>query len=406
MKEFRELQTWLKSYHEIVEASSLPEPTFVSRGKCVVSFSTNNYLSLATSERLIKAAFLGLKRYGVGNCESRLLGGDLDIYRHLEAKLAALKKKDSAVIFATGYLTNVAVLSGLVNAPSVFRAYGYRSLGRHKCAYFTDEYNHISIREGIRMSEAERVTYRHSDLNHLESGLKNSKAAIKIIVSDGVFSMDGHIAPLRDLVKLADLYDAIVYIDDAHGTGVLGATGGGISEHFNVYSPRIIHMGTLSKAYGAIGGFVATESYVSHVLRYASTAYGFTSTIPPDQAFAVSEAMDMVKDEPIRLKTLWKNQRYFVSEMEKRGFRLISKETPIVPVLIGDEALCNVISVNLREQGFHVDPVKFPAVPKNQSRLRFVLNAGHKIEQIDRLVAIMSELAKRYPQVINADRKC
>jgi glycine C-acetyltransferase len=261
----------------------------------------------------------------------------------------------------------------------------------------------MSIREGIRMSEAERVTYRHLDLNHLESGLKNSKAAIKIIVSDGVFSMDGDIAPLPDLVKLADLYDAIVYIDDAHGTGVLGATGGGISEHFNVYSPRMIHMGTLSKAYGAIGGFVATESYVSCLLRYASTAYGFTSTIPPDQAFAVSEAIDMVKDEPIRLKTLWKNQRYFVSEMEKRGFRLVSKETPIVPLLIGDEALCDVISFNLREQGFHIDRVKFPGVPKNKSRLRFILNAGHKTNQIDRLVAIMSELAERYPQVINAD---
>lgn len=181
-----------------------------------------------------------------------------------------------------------------------------------------------------------------------------------------------------------------------------GATGSGIAEHFNVYSPRMIHMGTLSKAYGALGGFVATESYITSVLRLASTAYGFTSTIPPDQAFAASEAIDMVKDEPIRLRTLWKNQRYFVSEMEKRGFRLVSKETPIVPLLIGDEALCDVISFNLREQGFHVDAIKFPVVPKNKSRLRFILNAGHETNQIDRLVAIMSELAERYPQVINA----
>ncbi|MBC7386876.1 MAG: pyridoxal phosphate-dependent aminotransferase family protein [Cryobacterium sp.] len=393
MKEYREIEAWMRANpeasHETLLVESLPSPTFRHEGRMLVSFSTNNYLALATSERLISAAEKGLRKFGVGNCESRLLGGDLEIYREVERKLARMKKKQDAVLYATGYLTNLGVLNALVKSPQICRFYGFRPSTRMKYAYFTDELNHISIREGIRMSEADRVSYRHLDLNHLESSLKRSDAHCKIIVTDGVFSQDGDIAPLPDLMKLADLYDATVYVDDAHGTGVLGANGGGISEHFGCYGERLIHMGTLSKAYGAIGGFVAADAGICEILRLTSSAYGFTSTLPPDQAYAVSEAIEMVQDEPARRANLWANQRKFVSMMQAADFELVSTETPIVPVVIGSETDCDRFAARLRDFGFHVDPVKFPAVAKGKSRLRIILNAHHTDNQIRNLIEAM-----------------
>ncbi|MGA2062812.1 MAG: aminotransferase class I/II-fold pyridoxal phosphate-dependent enzyme [Thermoguttaceae bacterium] len=393
MREYKELHAWMDTIRDrFCSVDSLPEPTFRRNGRRLVSFSTNNYLGLATSQRLIQAAQYGLEKYGVGNCESRLLGGDLAIYRDLEAKLAALKGKDSAMLFATGYLTNLGVLSTLPTSAVTVRFYGFRSSRRYRYAYFTDELNHISIREGIRMSGVEKAVYRHCDMDHLESQLNNSDATTKIIVTDGVFSQDGDIAPLPEILDLADRHDAMVYVDDAHGTGVLGPTGAGTTEYFGVESPRLICMGTLSKAYGAIGGFIAAESWVVEVLRLTCSAYGFTSTLPPDQAYAVSEAIDMVRDEPERRERLWANQRYFVQAMDDLGFRLMSRETPIVPVWIGDETDCLQVSQDLDEAGFHVDAIVFPAVPKNQSRLRFSMNSNHTKMQIDRLVDVMAKL--------------
>ncbi|NTV11317.1 MAG: pyridoxal phosphate-dependent aminotransferase family protein [Zoogloea sp.] len=396
MKEYSEISKWLdeRTPHIVERVESLPSPTFRSDGRTHVSFSTNNYLGLATSPRLIASAQRGLQAYGVGNCESRLLGGNLDIYDRLEEKLAAMKGKESAMLFATGYLTNLGVLSLLPRITQYARIYGFRSARRHTYASFSDEYNHISIREGIRMSGAERTNYRHLDLDHLESLLRASAATTRIIVTDGVFSQDGDIAPLPGLLELAERHGAMVYVDDAHGTGVLGATGGGTAQHFGVASPHLIHMGTLSKAYGAIGGFIATDRYISEVLRLSCSAYGFTSTLPPDQALAVSEAIDMVRDEPQRLRQLWENQRHFVSRMADSAYTLLSTETPIVPVLVGDERRCDQLADHLRNEGIHVDAVKFPAVPIRRARLRVILNAGHTREQIDRLVDALANRAQ------------
>lgn len=394
MKEFQDIARWLEergTVHLIPRVESLPSPAFRMDGREHVSFSTNNYLGLASHPRMIAKAREGLERYGVGNCESRLLGGDLEIYDQLERKLAAMKGKDTALLFATGYLTNLGVLSSLVKTAQFARMYGYRTRGRHSYAFFSDEYNHVSIREGIRLSGADRLTFRHLDLNHLESLLQASEATTRIIVTDGVFSQDGDIAPLPELLQLAERYDAMVYVDDAHGTGVLGVNGGGITEHFGIDDPRLICMGTLSKAYGAIGGFIATDKYIGELLRLTCSAYGFTSTLPPDQVFAVSEAIDIVADEPERRQRLWANQRYFVESMKGLPYQVVSTTTPIVPVLIGDEVLTDRLSEQLRGVGLHVDSVKFPAVPKNQGRLRVILNAGHTREQIDLLVSLLRE---------------
>jgi glycine C-acetyltransferase len=393
MKEVREIAAWiaLGSPHELKIVDSLPSPTFQADGAQQVSFSSNNYLSLASSPRLIAAARRGLERYGVGNCESRLLGGNLEIYEALEAKLARLKHKESAVLFATGYLANVGVLSMLPRLGQYARMYGFRTHGTTSYAYFSDEFSHLSIREGIRTSGATRHNFRHGDLDHLEALLKKSEADCRIIVTDGVFSQDGDIADLPGLLALADRYDATVYVDDAHGTGVLGANGGGISEHFSAHSPRLIHMGTLSKAYGAIGGFIATDAPIAQVLRLSCASYGFTSTLPPDQAFAVSEAVDAVRDEPERRRRLWDNQRYFVERMQELSYSLVSTQTPIVPIMIGDEAKADRIAGILEAERIHVDAVKFPAVSLHKARLRVQLNAAHTRAQIDHLVDVLAD---------------
>ncbi|HEV7816509.1 MAG TPA: aminotransferase class I/II-fold pyridoxal phosphate-dependent enzyme [Janthinobacterium sp.] len=396
MNELSDIAHWLEHnsvHHESAVHASLPDPTFTSEGRNFVSFSTNNYLALANHPRLVAAAKNGLDRYGVGNCESRLLGGDLEVYRELERRLGALKHKSDAVLFVTGYMTNIGVLSSLVKAGTMARLYGYRAKKRRKYVYFSDEYNHISIREGIHMSGALRHNYRHCDMGHLESLLKAADGATPIIVSDGVFSMEGTIAPVPDLVALAEKYGAILYIDDAHATGILGEHGGGTSEHFNCYSPNIIQMGTLSKALGSIGGFVAVERDVADVIRLTSSAYGFTCPPPPDQAAALIAALDLLAEEPERRRRLWDNQRYFVERMRPLGYQLMSTETPIVPVLIGAAEHCLAHARALKKEGIHVDSVQFPAAPIGKSRLRFMMNAGHTKEQIDHVVSVMARMA-------------
>ena len=389
MREFVEMAEWLvhqNNLHGGDHVESLPDPAFRANGKKYVSFSTNNYLSIATSARLINAARRGLDIYGVGNCESRLLGGNLAVYGELEHKLAVCKKKDAAVLFATGYMANLGVLSTLPQTSKYARIYGFSSAREYTYAYFSDELNHVSIREGIRMSGAARATYRHLDLNHLEALLKKSTATTKIIATDGVFSQDGDIAPVPELLQLAELYDATLYVDDAHGTGILGEHGGGIAEHFGVTSERMIYMGTLSKAYGGIGGFIATEAHIARIIRLACSAYGFTSTLPPDQAVALSEAVDMVVDEPERRARLWENQRYFVARMSDLPYPLVSTDSPIVPILVGDEDAAVALAFLLGESGIHVDAVRFPAVPLHRARLRVQLNAGHSSQDIDRFI--------------------
>ena len=395
MRDLEELGAWMAergTRTDELKPETLPDPTFVSDGRTYVSFSTNNYLALATSPRLKSAAREALDRYGVGNCESRLLGGDLELYDRLEARLAGIKRKPAAMLFATGYLTNLGVLPMLARASSLARAFGFVPKASWKHAFFTDEFNHLSIREGIRASGALTISYKHLDLNDLEAKLAASPATVKIIVTDGVFSMHGDIVPLPQLLALAERYEAGVYVDDAHGTGVLGPTGAGTSEHFGVESERLIQMGTLSKAYGCIGGFVATEPHIREMLRFGCSAYGFTSTLPPDQAAAVLEAIDIVADEPERRQRLWANQRHLLARMAARGIAPTAACTPIVPVHIGDEAECARVALELRAAGFHVDAILFPAIASGQARLRIIMNAHHTTEQIDGLVDALAAL--------------
>lgn len=398
MRDLQEMFEWFEARddaHQMRAASTLPDPAFMYEGRRLVSFSTNNYLALATSPRLKARAHAALEQYGVANCESRLLGGNLELYDALEARLASIKHKSAALLFATGYLTNLGVLPSLVRLTQMARAVGYTPRTNWKHAFFTDEFNHLSIREGIRASGAPSIAFRHADMNDLEQKLKASVASVKIIATDGVFSQHGDIVPLPDMMTLAERYDAVVYIDDAHGTGVIGATGAGTTEHFGIDSERIINMGTLSKAYGCIGGFVAAESYLIRMLRAGCSAYGFTSTLPPDQAAAVLEAIDMIRDEPERRQRLWDNQRYLIARMQAAGLAFEATETPILPFHVGDEHECARLAAALLADGFHVDAIMFPAVALGQSRLRFIVNANHTVDDMDRLVETMRTQYRR-----------
>src|SRR6476619_1196233 len=286
VNEFVELADWFgwRVPHDCLVVDSLPIPAFQMKNRQYVSFSTNNYLGLATSPRMRTAAIRGIEAYGVGNSDSRLLGGNLALYGELERKIARSKGKSHAILFATGYLTNLGALSTLPRATQIARVFGFTASREYSYAYFSDEYNHISIREGMRLSGARRYSYHHIDLDHLETLLRRSTATSKIIVTDGVFSQDGDIAPIPDLLRLAERWDALVYVDDAHGTGVLGASGGGILEHFQAASDRLIYMATLSKAYGSIGGYVAASGLITEILGISSAACGFTAKLQPDQA--------------------------------------------------------------------------------------------------------------------------
>jgi 8-amino-7-oxononanoate synthase len=386
-----ELADWCgwRSPYEPAVVDSLPTPTFTVKNTQQVSFSTNNYLGIANSPRMKAAAIRGIESYGVGNSDSRLLGGNLALYGELERKIARSNGKSHAILFATGYLTNLGVLSTLPRATQIARVYGFAASRDYSYGYFSDEYNHISIREGMRLSGARRYSYRHRDLDHLEKLLRQSDATSKIIVTDGVFSQDGDIAPIPDLLHLAERFDAMLYVDDAHGTGVLGASGGGVLDHFSATSERLIYMATLSKAYGSIGGYVASHALITEILRMSCPAYGFTATLPPDRAMVISTAIDVVRDEPERRRRLWDNQRYFVKRMADLSFRLVSTETPIVPIWLGDEDRTQQLALAVRAEGIHVDSIRFPAVPIKSARLRIQLNAGHRREQIDHLVDVL-----------------
>jgi len=391
VNEFVELAEWFgwRSPHDPAVVDSLPTPTFKVKNVQQVSFSTNNYLGIATSPRMKAAAIRGIEAHGVGNSDSRLLGGNLALYGELERKIARSNGKSHAILFATGYLTNLGVLSTLPRATQIARAYGFSASRDYTYAYFSDEYNHVSIREGMRLSGARRYSYHHRDLDHLEKLLRQSDATSKIIVTDGVFSQDGDIAPIPDLLRLAERWDAMVYVDDAHGTGVLGASGGGVLDHFSATSERLIYMATLSKAYGSIGGYVASHALITEILRMSCPAYGFTATLPPDQAMVISTAIDVVRDEPERRQRLWDNQRYFVKRMADLSFRLVATETPIVPIWLGDESRTQQLALAIRAEGIHVDAIRFPAVPIKSARLRIQLNAGHRHEDIDHLVDVL-----------------
>jgi len=339
----------------------------------VLMFGSNDYLGLITHPKVKEAAAQAIKKYGSGCSGSRLLNGTLDLHVKLESELAAFVHKESAIIFGTGFQANYATLSALTEKGDVM---------------ICDHNLHASLVEGALRSSARTMRFRHNDLEHFERCLENCPPEEKIlIVSEGVFSMEGDIADLRGVVRLAKPYGARVYVDEAHGIGVLGATGAGAAEHLGVLDDVDIVMGTFSKSLASVGGFIAADRAVIDYLKHTARPFVFSASLPAASVAAVGAALQIMRDEPERRHHLLRIARMLREELRARGFSVLPGETAIVPVVIREELdLCRLCKT-LLEDGIYINPVLRPAAAQNL--LRISCTAAHTERQVERLIATL-----------------
>jgi len=346
-------------------------------GRDYVAFCSNDYLGLASHPRLIEAARQGAARYGVGAGASHLILGHSTAHHDLEKRLAAFAGFPRALLFSAGYLANIGAVTALV--------------GRED-AVFADRLNHASLNDAVLLSRAAFKRYPHLDLASLERLLAGSTARRRLIVTDAVFSMDGDIAPVPELVALAERYDAWLLLDDAHGFGVLGAEGRGTLAHFNVNSPRVIYMATLGKAAGVSGAFIAGEAEVVETLVQRARAYVYTTATPPLLAHALLESLELVRREEWRRDRLRELVRQLKARLQVRRWRLEPSDTAIQPLIIGANAEAVAVAEALARGGLLVPAIRPPTVPAGTARLRISLSAAHVPDDVERLVAALNAL--------------
>lgn len=350
-----------------LESASGPVVNYA--GRTVILLSSNDYLGLAAHPRVIQSAVEATERYGAGSGASRLVSGSLPPHRSLEAALAKFKGTEGALVFGAGYLANVGVIPNLIGRGGLILA---------------DRLCHASLIDGCRLSRADFRVFRHGDCAHLETLLRRrSDNRRTLIITEGLFSMDGDVAPLDDLVRLAEQYDALLYVDDAHGTGIMGAGGRGTIEQFGLEGRIPFHMGTLSKALGSYGAYVVgSDDFVQYLLNVARS-FIFTTALPPAMAAAASAAIAIVETEPERRARLWANRHYLFKGLQNQGFRLTATVSPILPVLIGDAAKASAFADRLLAHGVYATAIRPPTVPDGTSRIRFTVTAAHTTDQLD-----------------------
>jgi 8-amino-7-oxononanoate synthase len=360
------------NYFYFREIESPQDSEVVVGGRRVIMAGSNNYLGLTCHPRIKEAACKALQEYGSGCAGSRFLNGNLAIHEEFERKLARFFKREAALTFATGYQTNVGTISAL--------------LGRNDAAIL-DKYDHASIIDGCRLSFGHPKKYRHNDMEDLHRILEATKGFGQLIIVDGVFSMEGDIADLPSIVKLARAYGARIMLDDAHGIGVLGKTGRGTGEHFGLEDEVDLLMGTYSKSLAAIGGFVVGDKLVIDHIRHTARALMFSASLPPASVAAASTALDIVEEDPGLLEQLWKNTRKMLTGFKALGFDTGTSETPIIPVMIRDAGKTYEMVRLLFEMGVFVNPVVSPAVPVGREMLRTSYMATHTDSQLDRILS-------------------
>jgi 8-amino-7-oxononanoate synthase len=336
----------------------------ILEGKPMYLFSSNNYLGLANDARLKAKAIHAIEKFGTGSGGSRLTTGNLSLHEELESTLAAFKRKEAAILFSSGFLANIGTLSSLMQQGDVI---------------FSDALNHASIIDGCRLSKADTLIYRHVDMADLEQKLKSADSYHrKLIVTDGVFSMDGNIAPLPDIVSLAKKYEAMVMVDDAHATGVLGINGAGTAEHFGLTEDIDLLMGTLSKSVGAEGGYVAASIDLIQYLRNKSRSFIFQTSLSPAVAAAGMEGLRIIAAEGKRRTILLENARFLREELIDAGFSLIDGCTPIIAVLIGSPQDAVLFARKLEAEGVYAPAIRPPTVPEGMSRIRVTVMSTHE----------------------------
>lgn len=351
-------------------------------GKKVLMFGSNSYLGLTNHPKVIEAAVAATKKYGTGCAGSRFLNGTLDIHIALEDRLAKFVGKDEAIIYSTGFQVNLGVASCLT--------------GREDYILW-DELDHASIIEGCRLSMSKKIKYKHNDMESLEKKLQMCDPdKVKLIITDGVFSMEGDVANLPKICELAKKYNAAVYVDEAHGIGVFGNQGRGTCDHFGVTKDVDLIMGTFSKSFAALGGFIATDSVTANYLRHNSRSYIFSASITPASTAAVNAALDIMESEPERIEHLWKVTNYALEGFRNIGCEIGHTSTPIIPLFIRDNDKTFAVTRDLLEDGIFVNPVVSPAVPSQDTLIRFSLMATHTIEQVNRALECIQKVFKKY----------
>ncbi|QHE52272.1 glycine C-acetyltransferase [Pontibacillus sp. HMF3514] len=374
MKGFEHLQEELNqmkdegTFRELIPLESAQGSRVTIKGKDVIQLSSNNYLGLTNHPRMKEAAEKAIEEYGVGTGSVRTIAGTLSMHEEYERKLAKFKHTEAALVFQSGFTTNQGVLSSMLNDQDVV---------------ISDELNHASIIDGIRLTKAARKIYKHVDMESLEEALKaSSEYRTRLVVTDGVFSMDGNIAPLPEIVELAEKYDALIMVDDAHASGVLGENGRGTVNHFGLDGRVHIQVGTLSKAIGVLGGYVATSQTLKEYLIHKGRPFLFSTSHPPAVTAACDAAIDVLLEEPELIQKLWDNTKFFKDGLTKLGFDTGISKTPITPVMIGDDALTHKFSDELFKEGVFAQGIVFPTVPKGKARIRTIVTAEHSKEEL------------------------
>jgi len=350
-------------------------------GKRVLNMCSNNYLGFANHPVLKEAAKRAIDAYGVGPGAVRTIAGTMELHLELEEKLAAFKGAEAVISFQSGFNANLATIPALV--------------GRGD-AIFSDELNHASIIDGCRLSRAEIIRYAHNNPKDLEEKLREAEGKYrrKLIVTDGVFSMDGDIAPLPEIADLAEKYGAMLMVDDAHGEGVLGHGGRGIVDHFGLHGRVDVEVGTLSKAFGVVGGYVAGSRELVEYLRQKARPFLFSSAMTPPDVAACIAAVDILSASTELVDRLWDNTRYFKGEMRKLGFDLGKSVTPITPVMLGDAKLAQTFSRRLFEEGIFAQAIGYPTVPHGKARIRVMLSATHTKEDLDFALEVFAKVGR------------
>ncbi|MEK6682546.1 MAG: 8-amino-7-oxononanoate synthase [Nitrospirota bacterium] len=348
-------------------------------GKEVLLLSSNNYLGLANHPRLKEAAKEAIDRYGAGSGASRLISGNNILYKELEERIVAFKNTAAALVFNSGYMANISILPTVAGEGDLI---------------LSDELNHASIIDGCRLSKAEKIIYRHKDIEHLKEILSKNKDRKCLVVTEGVFSMDGDIAPIPEIIDIAKRYSAMVMLDDAHATGVLGKNGIGTGGHFGIKEGIDIHMGTLGKALGAFGAYVAGSKSLIEFLINRARGFIFTTALPPSVLASAIAAIQILEEEPHLIKNLWINRNYLVDGLKNLGFNIMGSETPIIPIFIGSIEEALKMAERLFEDGIYIPAIRPPTVPEDSCRLRLTVMATHTKEELDRALAAIGKIGK------------
>lgn len=363
-------------YRELPVNQTPCEAIITLNGKRVINLCSNNYLGFANHPRINHKAIEAIEKYGVGAGAVRTIVGNMSIHEELDDVIARFKKEEAALVFQSGFMANIGVIQAITDKGDLI---------------ISDALNHASIIDGVKLSKADKAVYKHSDMVDLERILKEKRHLYHqvLIITDGVFSMDGDIARLPEIVKLAKKYKALTYVDDAHGSGVLGESGRGTVDHFNLHGQVDFIMGTLSKAIGVVGGYVAGSKSMRDFLLHRGRPLLFSTAMMPSACGAIIEAFKMLEESSSYTDKLWANANYLKTLLKNKGFDIGASETPITPLMVGDEAKTLMFSKALLENGVFVSGIVFPTVAKGYGRIRIMVSALHEKKQLDEAVEII-----------------